>query len=96
MSYPLKSSMSTSSLREQVKTRRPKLIQVLNSISNMVTFGLGLVSFTAGFTYLTTYSYKFSLTIFSIGLFNFYTSFIQVVELKRKLSKFNSKLSKIT
>ena len=69
MSSHLKSSLSSNSLKPPpIKLHRPKFIQVLNSISNMVTFGLGLVSFTTGLTYLTTYSYKYSLTNFSIDL----------------------------
>ncbi len=48
--------------------RHPRFIQILNSLSNMLTFAFGLVFSTTGITYLSTYSYSYSLNSFSVDM----------------------------
>lgn len=50
------------------RIRRPKLIQCLNSFSNMLTFGVGLVFLVGGCAYVSTLGPSYSLNRLSIDL----------------------------
>lgn len=46
----------------------PRAPNFVNSVSNMFSFGFGLVQFLLGIVYLSVYRYAYSLTTFSIDL----------------------------
>ena len=57
------------SLASNLNAAKPsRLINNVNSLANMFSFGFGLVLFTMGLTYLTRYGYAYSLNAFSVDL----------------------------
>jgi hypothetical protein len=59
---------STNNLRTSKPNVPSKLVNILNSLSNMFSFGFGLLLFIIGLSYLSIFSYKYSLNTFSVDL----------------------------
>lgn len=55
-------------VKETDNYETPRAPNMINSLSNMFSFGFGLLQFILGIVYLSVYNYKYSLTTFSIDL----------------------------